>query len=81
MESIVGARRVLTIDMVVLNDMSRYHLAAETRRRAGKVSGSRLGDRALTLISECEVAIAKATAYSREHFQGPPEIRDWTWTQ
>jgi xylulose-5-phosphate/fructose-6-phosphate phosphoketolase len=66
--------------MVVLNGMSRYHLAAEALRRAGKTSGSRLGDRAPTLISECEAAIARATAYSREHFEDPPEVRNWTWT-
>ena len=67
-------------DMVVLNGMSRYHLAAEVLLRAGKISGSRLEDRALTLISECEAAIASATAYSREYFEDPPEISDWTWT-
>jgi hypothetical protein len=27
-----------------------------------------------------EAAIARATAYSREHFEDPPEIRNWTWT-
>ena len=66
-------------DMVVLNGMSRYHLAAEALRRAEAASGSRLGDRAPTLIPECEAAIARATAYSREHFEDPPEIRNWTW--
>jgi xylulose-5-phosphate/fructose-6-phosphate phosphoketolase len=67
-------------DMVVLNGMSRYHLAAEALRRAGDASGLRLRDRAPTLISECEAAIARATAYSREHFEDPPEISNWTWT-
>ena len=67
-------------DMVVLNGMSRYHLAAEALRRAGRSSDARLRDRAPTLISECEAAIARATAYSREHFEDPPEVRDWTWT-
>jgi xylulose-5-phosphate/fructose-6-phosphate phosphoketolase len=67
-------------DMVVLNGMSRYHLAAKALRRAGKTSGLRPGDRAPTLISECEAALARAKAYSREHFDDPPEIRDWTWT-
>src|SRR5918998_743015 len=65
-------------DMVVLNGMSRYHLAAEALRRAGKISGSRLGDRAPTLISECAAAIARATAYSWGHFEDPPEISNWT---
>ena len=67
-------------DMVVLNGMSRYHLAAEALRRAGAGPGSSLGDRAPTLIPECEAAIARATAYSREHFEDPPEIRNWSWT-
>jgi xylulose-5-phosphate/fructose-6-phosphate phosphoketolase len=67
-------------DMVVLNGMSRYHLAAEARRRAGQASRSRLGDRASTLISECEAAITRATVYSREHFEDPPEISNWVWT-
>jgi xylulose-5-phosphate/fructose-6-phosphate phosphoketolase len=67
-------------DMVVLNGMSRYHLAAEALRRARKTPGSRPGDHAPTLISECEAAIARATAYSREHFEDPPEISNWTWT-
>jgi xylulose-5-phosphate/fructose-6-phosphate phosphoketolase len=67
-------------NMVVLNGMSRYHLAAEALRRAGEASGSRPGDRAPTLISECETAIARAMAYSREHFEDPPEISNWTWT-
>jgi xylulose-5-phosphate/fructose-6-phosphate phosphoketolase len=67
-------------DMVVLNGMSRYHLAAEALRRSGAASGLRPWDRAPTLISECEAAIARATAYTREHFEDPPEISNWTWT-
>jgi xylulose-5-phosphate/fructose-6-phosphate phosphoketolase len=56
--------------------MSRYHLAAEALRRSAR----QREDRTPTLISECEAAIARATAYSREHFEDPPEVRDWTWT-
>ena len=36
--------------------------------------------RAPTLISELEALISRATAYSREHLEDPPEIRDWVWT-
>lgn len=46
----------------------------------GEAPGSRLQDRAPTLISECEAMIAKATAYSREHYKDMPEIRDWVWS-
>jgi xylulose-5-phosphate/fructose-6-phosphate phosphoketolase len=62
-------------DMVVLNGMSRYHLAAEALRRAARAQ-----DRAPTLIAACESLIAQAVAYSREHLEDPPEIRDWAWT-
>jgi xylulose-5-phosphate/fructose-6-phosphate phosphoketolase len=64
-------------DMVVLNGMSRYHLAAEALRRCAH----QREDRTPTLISECESLIARAAAYSREHLEDMPEIRDWTWTE
>ena len=67
-------------DVAVLNGMGRYHLAAEALRRVGRTADARLRDRAPTLISECEAAIARATTYSREHFEDPPEVRDWAWT-
>ncbi len=63
-------------DMVVLNQMSRYHLCIEALRRS-----PRMGDRAPKLIDECNALIARATEYSREHFEDPPEIRDWVWTE
>jgi xylulose-5-phosphate/fructose-6-phosphate phosphoketolase len=61
-------------DMVVLNEMSRYHLCIEALKRA-----TRLRQQASTLIPELQSLIAKAVAYSREHFEDLPEIRDWTW--
>jgi xylulose-5-phosphate/fructose-6-phosphate phosphoketolase len=67
-------------DMVVMNGMSRYHLCIEALRRASEAAGSRAQDRAPTLISECEALISRAIAYSREHLEDPPEIRDWLWT-
>jgi len=62
-------------DMVVLNGMSRYHLAAEALRRT-----THIFNRAPALIQACDTLLAKAVAYSREHFEDLPEIRDWTWT-
>jgi len=62
-------------DMVVLNEMSRFHLAilalefspiAEARRDS--------------LIAEFRQRIDEAVQYSREHFDDPAEIRDWVWT-
>jgi xylulose-5-phosphate/fructose-6-phosphate phosphoketolase len=63
-------------DMVVLNGMSRYHLAAEALRRSAR----HREDRTPTLISELEALISRTTAYSREHLEDPPEIREWVWT-
>jgi xylulose-5-phosphate/fructose-6-phosphate phosphoketolase len=61
-------------DMVVLNGMSRYHLSHEALRYV-----PRLGAQAQTLMAECNVLIAQATAYSRAYFEDPPEIRNWVW--
>ncbi|MEU0555094.1 phosphoketolase family protein [Dactylosporangium sp. NPDC006015] len=61
--------------MVVLNEMSRFHLAAEAIRRV-----PRLRDRAPGLLAECDARIAEANAYAREHFEDQPEIRDWVWS-
>jgi xylulose-5-phosphate/fructose-6-phosphate phosphoketolase len=62
-------------DMVVLNEMSRYHLAALALKRA-----TRFRLRTDGLIAELENDIRKAVAYSREHFEDPAEIANWTWT-
>lgn len=62
--------------MVSMNSMSRFHLAAEAIRRV-----PRLADRAPALIAECEARIAEATAYAYEHLEDQPEIRDWVWTE
>jgi xylulose-5-phosphate/fructose-6-phosphate phosphoketolase len=64
-------------DMVLLNDMSRYHLAMEALKRIDP--GCRAQEHAPTLISELEASISRAKAYSREHLQDPPEIREWVW--
>jgi xylulose-5-phosphate/fructose-6-phosphate phosphoketolase len=61
-------------DMVVLNAMSRFHLAAEALKRASRPS-SQLGPR----LQQCEDALEKHRRYVREAFEDLPEIRDWTW--
>jgi xylulose-5-phosphate/fructose-6-phosphate phosphoketolase len=63
-------------DMVALNGMSRYHLCMEALRRV-----PRMRERTAMLTAECEAVLEKASAYSREHFEDPPEIRDWVWTE
>ncbi len=63
-------------DMVVLNGMSRYHLAAEALRRVPRLHAA-----GTDLVAEANASIARAVAYSRDHLQDMPEIADWTWDQ
>ena len=62
-------------DMVVLNGMSRYHLAS----LAVKFSGLE-GDRVKALRSDMSARIDQSVRYSREHFEDPAEIREWKWS-
>jgi xylulose-5-phosphate/fructose-6-phosphate phosphoketolase len=61
--------------MVVMNEMSRFHLAAEAIRRV-----PRLGHRADDLVAELDARIAGATTHALEHFEDEPDIRDWVWS-
>lgn len=61
-------------DMVVLNAMSRFHLAALALKRA-----TRFRNRAEAIVAELETEIQKAGAYARAHFEDPPEIANWVW--
>ncbi|MEO8287481.1 MAG: phosphoketolase family protein [Chloroflexota bacterium] len=63
-------------DMVVLNDMSRYHLAIDAMNCATRLRAS-----TAPLIDECRTLIQRAVAYSREHFEDMPEISNWVWTR
>src|SRR5438067_9892360 len=63
------------LDMVVLNRISRFHLALEALRRA-----RRPPENADQLIEQCELTLRRHTAYVKQHFEDMPEIRDWTWT-
>ncbi len=61
--------------MVVLNQMSRFDLAAEAIRRV-----PRMNDRAPALIGELEAMTRDAETYAYENLEDPPEIRDWVWS-
>jgi xylulose-5-phosphate/fructose-6-phosphate phosphoketolase len=61
--------------MVVLNGMSRFHLAAEAIRRV-----PRLRERAPELLAICASRVEQTVDYAHEHLEDPPEIRDWVWT-
>ncbi len=62
-------------DMVVLNGMSRYHLAALALQHSPVPR-----TRATALMAECDRLIADAVRYAREHLNDPPEIAEWTWS-
>jgi xylulose-5-phosphate/fructose-6-phosphate phosphoketolase len=61
-------------DMVMLNDLDRFHLAIDVIDR---VPG--LGAHAAGLRQELEDRRLKARAYTREHGEDDPEISGWTW--
>jgi xylulose-5-phosphate/fructose-6-phosphate phosphoketolase len=61
-------------DMVVLNHVSRYHLASHAlsyARRRPK-GGPELAE-------HCQHMLEQHHAYVRTHFEDMPEIRDWRW--
>jgi xylulose-5-phosphate/fructose-6-phosphate phosphoketolase len=57
--------------MVILNQMSRFHLAIEAIRQV-----PRLGDRAAEVIAELEGRITDSVAYAHEYLEDQAEIRD-----
>jgi len=61
-------------DMVMLNDLDRFHLVMDVIDR---VPG--LGGRAAHIRQEMEDARLRARAYTREHGDDDPAIRDWVW--
>ncbi|MGZ4274313.1 MAG: phosphoketolase family protein [Solirubrobacteraceae bacterium] len=61
-------------DMVMLNDLDRFHLVMDTIDR---VPG--LGEQAAGLRQEMADARLRARAYTREVGDDLPEVRDWTW--
>jgi xylulose-5-phosphate/fructose-6-phosphate phosphoketolase len=61
-------------DMVMLNDLDRYHLVMDVIDR---VAG--LGEQAAPLRQEMADARLRARAYTREVGDDLPEVRDWTW--
>jgi xylulose-5-phosphate/fructose-6-phosphate phosphoketolase len=63
-------------DMVVLNEMSRYHLVLNALRRARRIAPG-----ALALEQHCEAMLVRHHAYIRTHLEDMPEVRDWTWPQ
>ena len=61
-------------DMVMLNDLDRFHLVMDVIDR---VPG--LGERAAHLRQEMVDERLRHRAYTREVGDDPPDVRDWTW--
>jgi xylulose-5-phosphate/fructose-6-phosphate phosphoketolase len=62
-------------DMVMLNDLDRFHLVMDVIDR---VPG--LGERAAQLRQQMVDERLRHSAYTRRVGDDPPEVRDWTWT-
>ena len=62
-------------DMVMLNDLDRFHLVIDVIDR---VPGARQHLRP-PAAGAASTAGLRARAYTREHGEDDPEIRDWTW--
>jgi xylulose-5-phosphate/fructose-6-phosphate phosphoketolase len=61
-------------DMVMLNDLDRFHLVIDVIDR---VPG--LGERAAWLRQEMVDERLRHGAYTREVGDDAPDVRDWTW--
>ncbi|MEV5575361.1 phosphoketolase family protein [Spirillospora sp. NPDC052269] len=61
-------------DMVMLNDMDRYHLVMDVIDR---VPG--LGGRVGNIRQQMADTRLRMRAYTREHGEDAPEVRDWVW--
>jgi xylulose-5-phosphate/fructose-6-phosphate phosphoketolase len=61
-------------DMVMLNDLDRFHLAIDVIDRVPGLAG-----RCAHLRQELEDRRLAARLWTREHGEDHPDIRDWTW--
>jgi len=63
-------------DMVVLNEMSRYHLAIMALQHS-RLPAEKIDELVAGLLAK----IDEAVRYSRAHLEDLPEVRDWAWTE
>ena len=61
-------------DMVMLNDLDRFHLVIDVIDRVPS-----LGERAAHLRQQMVDRRAEARAYTREYGEDAPYVRDWAW--
>lgn len=62
-------------DMVVLNQMSRYHLAMEAVKRVPQ-----LHQQADAFIAWCDAKLKEHHEYICQYLDDMPEIKNWKWT-
>ncbi len=61
-------------DMVMLNDLDRFHLVMDVIDRVPHLRG-----RVANIRQHMEDRRLRARAYTREHGEDVPDIADWTW--
>ena len=61
-------------DMVMLNDMDRFHLVKDVIDRVPGL-GAKAADVRLLMVEQR----AKHRQYTRDYGEDPPDIRDWVW--
>jgi xylulose-5-phosphate/fructose-6-phosphate phosphoketolase len=61
-------------DMVMLNDLDRFHLVMDVIDRVPA-----LGSHAADLRQQMEDARVRCRAYTRLEGEDPPDVRNWTW--
>ncbi len=61
-------------DMVVLNEMSRFHLAADAVQRATRRPAG-----AAALLEYCDEMLTRHHDWIRLHLEDLPEVTDWVW--
>ncbi|GAA0285958.1 phosphoketolase family protein [Actinomadura nitritigenes] len=61
-------------DMVMLNDLDRFHLVVDVIDRVPSL-GSRVANVRQRMLDER----LRLRAYTREHGEDAPEVRDWAW--
>jgi xylulose-5-phosphate/fructose-6-phosphate phosphoketolase len=62
-------------DMVVLNKMSRFHLAIDALKHVARVR-----TQASDVVDAFQRKLYEHHSYIREHLEDMPEIRNWHWT-
>ncbi len=63
-------------DMVVLNEMSRFHLALDALKHIPRLRLQ--AEHAITFFNQ---ELQRHHDYIREHLEDMPEIRNWQWTK